>query len=299
MSKKIIFSLITLFLIGLFLIILVYIYRDSIAMLNPKGIIALKERDLMLISTLLMLIVVIPVFILTICICLEYRASNKKAEYRPDWNHSVLAETVWWGFPLAIVAGLSIVAWETSHELDPFRPLESTVKPVTIQVVALQWKWLFIYPEQEIATVNFIQFPEKTPINFQISADAPMNSFWIPQLAGQIYAMPGMKTKLHIIADEVGSYMGSSANISGAGFSGMTFTAKASSEEDFKKWVDTVKQSENSLDLDQYKIIAEPSEYSPVASYVLKKKDLFDWIVMKPMMQQTGESPEKTPLGTR
>ena len=135
--------------------------------------IAFKERDLMIIATVLMLIVVIPVFILTIALAFEYRASNTKAEYTPDWDLNLTMESIWWGFPLAIVTILSFVAWQSSHELDPYKPLQISTKPLKIQVVALQWKWLFIYPEQKIATINYMQVPEQTPLNFEITADAP------------------------------------------------------------------------------------------------------------------------------
>ncbi|MFA6916106.1 MAG: ubiquinol oxidase subunit II [Parachlamydiales bacterium] len=292
MSKKYFFFLLALFLIAIAFCVLPFIFSDYIAMLNPKGIIALKEKKLMLIATALMLIVVIPVFILTVYVAWKYRAGNTKAEYDPNWNHSILAETVWWGFPFIIIAILSVYAYESSHELDPYRPLQSETKPLRIQVVALQWKWLFIYPEQNVATVNFIQFPEKTPINFEISADAPMNSFWIPQLGGQVYAMPGMTTKLHLIADEQGLFSGYSANISGVGFAGMTFKAQASSEEDFNKWVADVKKSTEKLNVDSYKNLAEPSKNNPVASFVLDKPDLFEWIVMLPM--HSGDQPQTT-----
>ena len=152
-----------------------------------------------------------------------------------------------------------------------------------IQVVALNWKWLFLYPEYGIATVNFVQFPENTPINFEITSDAPMNSFWIPQLGGQIYAMPAMRSKLHLIASEVGSFRGVSANISGRGFSGMNFTAKSSSEEDFNQWVKWVKKSPKRLDMDAYDQLLKPSEYHPVEYFLLMQGDLFDRILMKYM----------------
>lgn len=286
MSTKFIFALFTTFSVLAVVLGLVLMYSGDIAVLNPKGWIALEERDLMLIAILMMLIVVIPVFVLTIVIAWEYRASNK-AEYSPDWDYSFLAEALWWGFPCAIIFVLSIITWKSSHTLDPYKPLETDAKPLTIQVVALQWKWLFIYPEQNIATVNFLQFPEQVPINFEITADAPMNSFWIPQLGGQIYAMPGMRTKLHLIANEAGSFRGCSANISGAGFSGMTFIAKASSESDFKSWVEMVKQSPSLLGKKEYEALAAPSEYNPEAFYQLHDKVLFDWVVMKPMMEIT------------
>jgi cytochrome o ubiquinol oxidase subunit 2 len=282
MSKK--YILLTIFLSTIALVItgLLFQNSDSIAMLNPKGMIALKERDLMIIATILMLIVVIPVFILTAAIAWEYRATNKESKYTPEWDYNLTAESVWWGFPCIIIAILSFVSWQSTHELDPYKPLQSPVKPLTIQVVALQWKWLFIYPEQNIATINYLQIPVQTPINFQITADAPMNSFWIPELGGQIYAMPGMKTKLHLIADDIGLFRGCSANISGEGYSGMYFDVKATHANDFEDWVKSVKKS-LPLDVKEYKTLAEPSSYVPVALFTLGKADLFDWIAMIPM----------------
>lgn len=265
---------------------IVYLSGIDIAVLNPKGMIAVKERNLLIKITLIMLIVVIPVFILTWVISWKYREGNK-AKYTPDWDKHLLSESVWWGLPCAIVLAMSILVWKSSHELDPFKPLESDKRPLRIQVVALQWKWLFIYPEQGIATVNFLQFPEKTPINFEITADAPMNSFWIPELGGQIYAMPGMKTKLHLIANEKGNFRGSSANLSGRGFAGMTFIAKASSPADFYRWVDSLNESSNFLNLAEYIRLAEPSENDPAVSYVLEKPDLYDWIVRRYTMPMT------------
>ena len=162
-----------------------YLFVGDIAVLDPLGMIAIKERDLLLTATWLMLLIVIPVFILTVWIALKYHSGNAKAKFRPDWDNSHLAEAVWWGVPCIIAAALSVLIWNSCHELDPFRPITSTVKPMKIQAVALQWKWLFIYPDHGIATVNFVQFPEQVPINFEITADAPMNSFWIPSSAAK------------------------------------------------------------------------------------------------------------------
>jgi cytochrome o ubiquinol oxidase subunit 2 len=257
---------------------------SNIQVLNPKGEIGFKQRQLIIVATLLMLIVAIPVIVLTFVFDWKYREGSRRAKYTPDWDRSPLIESLWWGVPGAIVVVLAIIAWKSSHELDPFKPLEASAKPLKVQVVALQWKWLFIYPEQNIATVNFVQFPEQTPIDFEITADAPMNSFWIPQLGGQVYAMPGMKTKLHLIANAVGTFKGCSANLSGEGFAGMTFTAKSCSEAEFEHWVALTKQSSNSLDADVYFQLAEPSRDNVVKSYLLLQEDLYDQIVMKYMM---------------
>lgn len=272
--------------LGLIILSIVYLGSIDIAVLNPKGMIAIKERNLFIEITLIMLIVVIPVFVLSWVISWKYRAGNQ-AKYTPDWDKHLLSESIWWALPCIIVLAMAILVWKSTHELDPFKPLVSDKRPLRIQVVALQWKWLFIYPEQRIATVNFLQIPEKTPINFEITADAPMNSFWIPELGGQIYAMPGMKTKLHLIASEKGNFRGSSANLSGKGFAGMTFIAKATSLADFYQWVDSLNKSSNFLNLAEYIRLAEPSENDLTGTYVLEKQDLYDWIVKKYTMPMT------------
>lgn len=270
-----------LILLGAGALVALFVSTHNIPVLDPKGAIASKERELLSTASLLMLIVVIPVFIITLVFAWKYRASNGKAKHMPDWEHNYIAECCWWGVPIVIIVILAIITWKSSHELSPFKPLENGKKPIAIQVVALDWKWLFIYPDQGIATVNFVQFPEQTPVDFEITSDAPMNSFWIPQLGGQIYAMPAMRTKLHLIANEIGSYRGSSANISGKGFAGMVFTAKASSEGDFNRWVQSVRRSSKRLTLEEYHRLMQPSEYNPVTSYVLDQRDLFDRIIMK------------------
>ncbi len=261
----------------------IYLSQLDLIVLNPKGIIGVKERDLMWICTLLMMIVIVPVFVMTLFIVWKYRADNPKHKYKPDWNHSTVAEIIWWGIPCIIVVILSVLNWIACYDLDPYKPIENGKKPITIQVVALNWKWLFIYPEEKIATVNFLQVPVGVPINFVITADAPMNSFWIPELGGQIFAMSGMRTELHLIADHKGEFRGVSANISGKGFSGMTFFLKAGSDEDYNQWLSQVQNSPQSLDVSSYKQLAEPSENNPVAYYRLGDAALFDWVLMREM----------------
>lgn len=263
--------------------ILLYLFSIDIAVLEPSGTIGRKQTRIFVIATLLMLIVTVPVLVLTPFIYWKYREGNTKAKYAPNWDQSHLVEAIWWSIPLLIIVVLSIITWKSCHELDPFKPIVSDKKPLRIQVVALQWKWLFIYPEQNIATVNYLQIPVDTPVAFEITADAPMNSFWIPKLGGQIYAMAGMRTKLHLIANEAGSFYGCSANLSGEGFSGMTFTVKADSDQSFDGWVHGIQTSPKSLTLDEYNALVLPSSYNPEAQYVLGKEDLFDYIVMKPM----------------
>lgn len=254
----------------------------NVDILNPKGVIADQQRNLLVFVLCLSLVVVIPVFALLGFISLKYRESNKKAKYTPDWDHNKWLETIWWGIPCVIILILATVTWFTSHSLDPYKPLESDKQPVNVQVVALQWKWLFIYPDYGVASVNELPIPNQTPINFTITADAPMNSFWIPSLGGQIYAMSGMSTKLHLQADKEGTYKGSSANISGQGFADMRFNAVAMSQSKFDDWVARARSSDRSLAQSQYEQLALPDK-SPVIYYRLDDKELYDSIVMKYM----------------
>lgn len=284
MNKKYKLMLFLLLVLGVMLATAQYMRTAHIAVLQSAGPIGLKERQLIFIGLGLSLIIVLPVFTLLFFFAWKYRESNEAATYSPELAGSRLAETIWWVVPSVLILIISLITWQSSHSLDPFKPLASVTKPLTIQVVALDWKWLFIYPEQHIAAVNVVQFPVSTPVNFEITADAPMNSFWIPRLGGQIYAMAGMSTQLHLMADQPGSYNGSSANISGSGFAGMKFTARASSALDFKRWVNSVKQSPTTLSMDAYNKLAEPSENDPRAYYSSYESGLYDKIIMKYMM---------------
>lgn len=261
----------------------ILIFQQNIDLLFPKGMIALEQRNLLLILQALMLIVIIPIYILTFVFSWRYRANRPGAVYDPDLVDNLLAEYIWWGIPLVMTIIIGVLTWIKTEQLDPYKPIESTKEPITIQVVALQWKWLFLYPAENIATVNFVQFPEETPIHFEITADAPMNSFWIPRLGGQIYAMPKMKTELNLIANEEGDFKGSSANLSGEGFAGMHFIARASSEEEYKSWLQKAKESQMSLNFDNYEQLAAPSQNNPVEIFSLKDTNLFHQIIMKYM----------------
>jgi len=269
--------------ISLFALTGLYIGNHNVPVLDPKGFISIKQRDLLFNASLLMLIVVIPVFIMTLAFGWRYREKNEKATYRPDWGHNYAAEVLWWGVPLVIIVILSVMTWRTSHELNPVKPIIADKKSMVIQVVALEWKWLFIYPEQNIATLNYLKFPVDTPVEFEITADAPMNSFWIPQLGGQIYAMPAMRTRLNLMGTEVGSYRGSSANLSGNGFAGMFFQAHVVSDEDFSSWVSSVQGSGDSLTQSGYNRLVLPSYYDSKQSFILQEPNLFDAILEKYM----------------
>lgn len=251
------------------------------AVLDPKGSVGVAEKSLITTSTWTMLIVVVPVILLTLAFGWRYRASSESAEYRPAWAHSTAIEVVVWLIPSLIILFLAVLTWKSTHELDPYRPLDSKVKPINVEVVALDWKWLFIYPELGIATVNQVAFPVGTPVNFLITSDSVMNSFFIPQLGGQIYAMAGMQTQLHLLANQAGDYAGESANFSGQGFSDMKFRAIATSPEQFKAWVAKVRASSTQLDMDRYHTISQPSEKQPVAYFSTVDPKLFHNIIAR------------------
>ncbi|MDU6409939.1 MAG: cytochrome o ubiquinol oxidase subunit II [Yersiniaceae bacterium] len=253
------------------------------ALMDPKGAIGHEQRTLILTAIGLMLIVVIPVIIMAFAFAWKYRASNKDAKYSPNWSHSNKIEAVVWTVPIIIIAILATITWKTTHSLDPFKPIESDQKPLTIEVVALDWKWLFIYPEQGIATVNEIAIPKNVPVQFKVTSDTVMNSFFIPQLGGQIYAMAGMQTQLHLIANEAGTYKGISSNFSGRGFSGMKFNAIATpNQQEFDNWVAKVKQAPNTLNsTDEFNKLAAPSEAHPVEYFSSVKSGLFQEVIGK------------------
>ena len=189
-----------------------------------------------------------------------------------------------WGIPSIVVAIMAIVTWERTHRLDPYKPLESEAKPLTIQVVAMDWKWLFIYPELGIATLNYFYIPERTPIHLRLTADgSPMNSFWIPQLSGQIYSMTGMSTQLYIMADAAGEYVGRAVEINGEGYADMTFSVKSVSAENFENWVTQVKSSPLRLTEDFYDTLVKPNVNKSILLFSEVEKDLYHKIIHKYM----------------
>lgn len=253
-------------------------FFSNFLLLLPKGAVASAELSLMIQATLFMLIVAVPVFFLIFFFAWRYRAGNTKARYQPDWEHSKLEELIWWAIPFEIVLIVGALTWSSTHELHPPKPL-SNDPPLVVQVVALDWKWLFIYPEQNIASLNYLELPVGKQVRFEITADAPMNSFWIPELGGQIYAMTGMVNRLHLIADEEGEFVGRSANYSGEGFAEMKFIAKAVSEDAFNAWVQEVQQAQSSLTEASYKKLSTPSVPYSAVYYRAVVPGLFEEIV--------------------
>ncbi|MDR3511956.1 MAG: ubiquinol oxidase subunit II [Caulobacteraceae bacterium] len=256
----------------------------KMVVMSPAGDVAAQQRDLILLATGLMLLIIVPVIALTLFFAWKYRASNTAATYDPTWRHSTRLEMAIWGAPLAIILVLGSVTWATSHTLDPYRPLDRVapnrpvpagVKPLEVDVVALDWKWLFIYPELGVATVNELAAPVDRPIEFKITASSVMNSFYVPALAGQIYAMPGMQTQLHAVINKPGVYDGFSANYSGAGFSGMRFKFKGMAPADFDRWVADNRSAGAPLTRAGYLALERPSMDDPVRRYASVDPALF------------------------
>ena len=269
--------------------------------LNPAGDIARQQADLVLISTGLLLLIIVPVMVLTVLFAWRYRVANTDAVYEPEWHHSTKLELVIWSAPLMIVIALGSITWLATHLLDPYRPLDridathaiapGTV-PIDVDVVALDWKWLFIYPGQNIATVNELVLPVNRPVRFHITSSTVMNSFYIPALAGQIYAMPGMATTLNAVFNKPGNFKGISSNYSGAGFSQMHFAAHSVSPDAFAAWVKGVKQTPAKLDSATYLMLDHPSEAVPVIHYATVAPRLFDAVVnmcVRPGQMCSGE----------
>lgn len=256
--------------------------------LDPKGPIALAERDLLFTAVAFMLVVIVPVFALTFWFAWRYRASAKTDRYDPDWSYSAPIDAVVWLVPALIVVTLGVLLWINTHRLDPYKPLASAGPRLEVEVIAQDWKWLFIYPEQRIATVNQLVFPSRTPLSLRLTSDTVMNSFYIPALSGQIYAMAGMVTQLNLLADSPGQFTGRNSQYSGAGFSDQHFEAIALSQEDFDVWVAEVKQSTEQLDAATYRALAAPSRKHPVTHYSTVEANLFGTVVAKYRHGQTG-----------
>jgi cytochrome o ubiquinol oxidase subunit 2 len=256
--------------------------------LQPAGDVAAQQGQLVIISTLLMLLIIVPVIVLTLMFAWRYRQSNTSAPYSPDWDHSIQLELVIWAAPLLIIIALGALTWITTHTLDPYRtlsridggrPIPRDTKPLTVEVVALDWKWLFIYPELGVATVNELAAPVEMPLRFKITSSSVMNSFYVPALAGQIYAMPGMETRLHAVANRPGVYEGFSANYSGAGFSDMHFKFHVMSPADFERWVQAAKSGGGELTRADLLKLEAPSEREPARRYGAVAPGLYDAVV--------------------
>lgn len=272
---------------AILLLPLLFLSACKVEVLAPSGDVASQQRDLLVMSTLLMLVIIIPVMVLTVWFAWRYRSSNTSAVYSPNWHHSAKLELIIWAIPLLIVVSLGALTWAGTHLLDPYRPLARVSadkaigkeEPLQVQVVALDWKWLFIYPQYGVASVNELAVPVDRPIQFTLTSSSVMNAFYIPSMAGMIYAMPGMQTSLHGVFNKAGVYQGLASHYSGAGFSGMRFKARATDAAGFDAWLGQVRSAEAKLDRPFYLSLEEPSENVRPSYYASVDPELFPRIV--------------------
>jgi cytochrome o ubiquinol oxidase subunit II len=251
--------------------------------------VASAEKQILINSTAIMLAIIVPVMVLTIAFAWWFRRGNTKATYRPDWEYSGAIEMVVWSVPALTVILLGGIAWISSHDLEPSKPLRSKVPPLTVQVVSLDWKWLFIYPEQHVATVNRLVVPAGTPINFQLTSATVWNTFFVPQMGSMIYTMPNMTTRLNLQADRQGVFEGRSAHFSGDGFPGMEFNVHAVAPQQFAAWAQSARTSGQVLDGRSYAELAKPSSYVKPMTYSNVAPGLFGAIA-------SGKAPAPQPL---
>jgi len=265
------------------------IRRGDVQLLNPAGTIADEQSKILwgvIGFAVLLGSIMIGGFFLVV---LRFR-EGQGSTYKPEWRPNKLIMTIGWAVPFLALSAISVMVWITAHQVDPYKPIASNAKPITIQVVALRWKWLFIYPNEHIATVNTLTIPTNTPVSFELTADAPMNSFWVPRLSGQIYAMTGMVTHLHVMADKPGVYDGGPAEISGDEFAGMEFKVHAVTPAAYASWAEGTSESSSTsmLNYAHYKQLAKPSAEVGPAAYRLGESNLFDVIVMQFMIPSSS-----------
>lgn len=261
----------------------------NLVLFDPSGPIGAAEKSVILIAFALMLIVVIPVIAMVFLFAWRYRASNTKAVYTPNWHYSGKIELVVWLVPALIVIALGILTYKSTYALNPYTPLASAEQPVPVDVVAMNWKWLFIYPEQHIASVNQLVLPQGRPASFRLTSDTVMSSFFIPGLGSQIYAMPGMRTELNLVADRTGTYVGQNFQFSGRGYSSMQFKVIVTSREGFGAWVRKVRQSGGTLDLPALAALEKPSLDNPVKTYAAIVPHLFSSVISRSMTADAGQ----------
>ena len=258
------------------------------AVLDPRGPIGQADRTILIDSLAIMLAIVVPTIIATVWVAFWYRASNKRARHLPEWAFSGQIELVVWAIPVMVIILLGGVTWIGSHELDPARPIASKTPPLDIQVVSLDWKWLFIYPKQQVATVNELVVPAGTPLHFSLTSASVMNAFFVPQLGSMIYTMNGMATELNLHADEPGTFRGLSAHYSGEGFSDMHFDVRAVPPDQFTAWVETTRNSGPALNAAAYAALAKQSINASVSSFSSVDADLFAKIVTQKLPPSAG-----------
>ncbi len=282
-TNPIITAAVVILALTLLAVVIAFLTKDAdIALLHPKGLIAHEQHWLLITSTLIMLGFGVPVILTLYFFIWKYRESSQSSAYNPETTTSKAMLAFAWGGPLSIVAILAALMLPATQRLEPQKPISSSTEQLTIQVVALNWKWLFIYPSQDIATVNYVQIPVDTPVRFELTADeAPMNSFWIPHLGGMLYAMTGHVNPLHLMAETKGEYPGGAAEINGRGLAGMRFMTNVTSKEEFDAWVSQTKLSSIQLDEAEYQKLLQPSENNEPTLYSSPSVSLYPSIVSK------------------
>ena len=262
------------------LLLLAGCQQQLTGVLNPKGVIAYQEKQLLFDILALMLIVVIPVIVMSFAFVSRYREAHKTREYKPNWSHSFFLEGIWWGVPCLIILVMSIMTWRMTHKLDPYRKIDVPGQPLLIKAIALPWKWLFIYPQQNIATVNWVEIPKNRQVEFWLTSDnVAMSAFFIPQLGSQVYTMAGMRTRLHLLATHLGQFRGLNANYNGDGFSDMHFTVNVVDASEMNAWFAKVKNSPTALDQTNYNTLRQRSETNPVTYYSSVIPGLFKQVI--------------------
>jgi cytochrome o ubiquinol oxidase subunit 2 len=258
---------------------LVFPLTSCSGVLDPQGPVGASEKLILIDSLAIMLVIVVPTILATLAFAWWFRASNDRAIYRPNWAFSGQLEIIVWAIPTLVIIFLGGIAWFGSHALDPYKELQSETKPVEIEVVSLDWKWLFIYPDEGIATVNQLVIPVGRPVHFRLTSSGVMNSFFVPQLGSQIYTMADMTSQVSLQADRAGSYPGLSAQFSGEGFADMRFDVKAVAADAYRKWLADTKATGLSLDIAAYAALAKPSKDVRPTTYKAVDPQLFDSIV--------------------
>lgn len=256
----------------------------NVTMFNPQGWMAYHQHNLFVLLLVLLLVAAVPVILFLYFVAWKFRESNTKAVHTPNARHSRRLVFSIWAYPILFFVIFVTILWPVTFKIQPHKAIADAGQPLLIQVIALRWKWVFLYPDQGVATVNYVELPQGRPVTFALTADeTPMSSFWIPNLGGQLYAMTGMVNQLNLMANTIGNYPGSTAEINGAGFADMKFTASVGSQADFDNWVTGVRQSSSVLDAAAYSQLLKPSEANPPEVYGSYQRDLYDTVVMKYM----------------
>jgi cytochrome o ubiquinol oxidase subunit 2 len=277
----------------------------SFGVLDPQGPIGAAEKTILLNALVIMLAIIVPTIAATLWFAFWFRSGNAKAQYRPQWVYSGRIELVVWSIPLLTITFLGGIIWIGSHELDPARPLASKTRPVEVQVVSLDWKWLFIYPQEGVASVNWLVLPVGRPVHFSLTSSSVMNSFFVPQLGSQIYTMYGMATQLSLRADHAGVYRGQSSHFSGDGFAKMVFPVHAVPPDEFALWAANARETGPTLDARTYSVLARQSQGDPPVTFAAVQPGLFDAIVRQELppgpgpQHGRGGAPQISPKGER